>query len=86
MNVLKQLRQKSYYKCKECNFIGYGINGQVGYHLWDFDTHTKVKGSNVVFNESMVHKKPIMEEKVRKVVLKDFITYTLCSCEVGNFH
>ena len=55
--------------------------------LVDFGTHTKVKSNNVVFNESMVHKKPIMEVNVRKVVsLKDVITYTLCSREVGNFH
>ena len=56
VHVPKTLRKKLDYKCRKCIFLGYGIDGQFGYRLWDPDTRTVVRSSDVVFYENKMHK------------------------------
>ena len=71
VHVPKQLRQKLDFKSRKCIFLGYGVDGQFGYRLWDPETRTIVRSSDVVFNEKIMHKQPIKEVEVRKVVFQD---------------
>ena len=73
VHVPKTLRKKLDYKCRKCIFLGYGIDGQFGYRLWDPDTRTVVRSSDVVFYENKMHKQSVKEVEVRKVVFKDIM-------------
>ena len=53
-------------------FLGYGIDGQFGYHLCDPDTRAVVRSSDV-FYENKMHKQSIKEVEVRKVMFKDIV-------------
>ena len=39
------------YKCRKCIFLGYGIDGQFGYLLWDLHICIVVRSRDVVFDE-----------------------------------
>jgi hypothetical protein len=56
VHVPKQLGQKLDFQRKKCIFLGYGIDGQFGYRLWDPETRTIVRSSVVVLNEKVMHK------------------------------
>ena len=71
VHIPKTLRKKLDYKCRKCIFLGYGIDGQFGYRLWDPDTRTVVRSSDVVFDENKMHKQSVKEVEVRKVAFKD---------------
>ena len=71
VHVPKQLRQKLDFKSRKCIFLGYGTDGQFGYRLWDPETRTIVRSSDVVFNEKVMHKQPNKEVEVRRVVFQD---------------
>lgn len=57
VHVPKELRAKLDPKSRKCIFIGYGMDGQFGYHLWDPQSQTIIcSSSDVVFNETKMHK------------------------------
>ena len=74
--VPKELRQKLDLKSQKCIFIGYGTEGEMGYRLWNPESHKVIKCSHVIFNESKMHKKPIKEIEFRKVTFEDIPTET----------
>ena len=39
VHIPKTLRKKLDDKCRKCIFLGYGIDGQFGYRLWDPNTY-----------------------------------------------
>ena len=65
VHVSKKLRKKLDYKCRKCIFLGYAIDGQFGYLLWNLDTRIVVKSRDLVFCESKMHKQSI-EVEVRR--------------------
>jgi hypothetical protein len=51
----------------KCIFLGYERDRSFGYRLWDPETHQVVRSSDVVFNESVMHKfvdRPIELQRV----------------------
>ena len=64
-HVPKELRQKLDPKSQKCIFIGYGTEGEMGYRLWNPESHKVIRSSHVIFNESKMHKKPIKEIEFR---------------------
>ena len=48
--------------------LGYGPDGEIGYRLWDPEHRQIVRSSNVVFNESAMHKSAERPIEVRRVV------------------
>ena len=75
-HVPKELRQKLDPKSQKCIFIGYGTEGEMGYRLWNPESHKVIRSSHVIFNESKMHKKPIKEIEFRKVTFEDTPTET----------
>ena len=43
-------------RSRKCIFLGYGPDGEIGYRLWDPEHRQIVRSSDVVFNESAMHK------------------------------
>jgi hypothetical protein len=62
------LRQKLDFKSTNCISLGYGIDGQFSYRLWDLETRTIVKINDIISNEKIMHKQPNKEVEVRRVV------------------
>lgn len=58
-HVLKELCAKLDFKSRKCIFIGYGSDGQFGYHLWDPKDIYVICSSDVVFNETKMHSQPV---------------------------
>jgi hypothetical protein len=54
--VPKDERRKLESRSQKCVFLGYGPDGSFGYRLWDPETHQVVRSSDVVINESVMHK------------------------------
>ena len=75
-HVPKELRQKLDPKSQKCIFIGYGTEGEMGYRLWNPESHKVIRSSHVIFNESKMHKKPIKEIEFKKVTFEDIPTKT----------
>ena len=75
-HVPKELMQKLAPKSQKCIFIGYGTEGEMGYRLWNPESHKVIRSSHVIFNESKMHKKPIKEIEFRKVTFEDIPTKT----------
>lgn len=62
-HVPKKLHAKLNPKSQKCIFIGYGLlDGQFGYHPWNPESWTIIHSSNVVFNETKVHKQPMIQK------------------------
>ena len=51
--------------------FGYGLGGQFGYHLWELESRSILRSSDVVFNETKMHKQPFKEVEYRKVTFSD---------------
>ena len=43
-------------RSRKCVFLGYGPDDEIGYRLWDPEHKQIVRSSDVVFNESAMHK------------------------------
>ena len=41
---------------QKMRFLGYGPDGEIGYRLWDPEQRKIVRSSDVVFNDSAMHK------------------------------
>jgi hypothetical protein len=51
-----------------------GPDGSFGYRLWDPETHQVVRSSDVVFNESVMHKSADRPIELRRVTFSDVTT------------
>jgi hypothetical protein len=69
--VPKDDRRKLESRSWKCIFLGYGPNGSFGYRLWDPETHQVVRSSDVVFNESAMHKSTERPIEARRVTFSD---------------
>ena len=57
VHVPRELHAKLDPKSHKFIFIGYGLDGQFGYHLWDLESRSILhSSSDVVFNETKMHK------------------------------
>ena len=54
--IPKDDRRKLEPRSRKCVFLGYGLEGEIGYRLWDPEHRQIVRSSDVVFNESAMHK------------------------------
>ena len=70
-HVSKEFRAKLDLKLRKCIFIGYGLDCQFGYRLWDPESRSIIRCSDVVFNETKMHKQPMKEVKFQKVTFFD---------------
>ena len=70
-HVPKELCAKLDPKSCKCIFIGYGMDGQFGYCLRDPESQTMIHSSDVVFNDTKMHKHPEKEVAYRKVTFND---------------
>ena len=70
-HIPKELRSKLEPKSRKCIFIGYGQEGEFGYHLYDPQSKAIIRSSDVVFNEARMHKQPVKEVEYRKVTFSD---------------
>ena len=75
-HVPKELRKKLDPKSHKCVFIGYGIDGEMGYCLWHPESHRVIRSSHVIFNEAKMHRKPIKEIEYRRVTFEDVASET----------
>jgi transposase InsO family protein len=72
--VPRDERRKLKSRSRKCVFLGYGPNGSFGYRLWDPETHQVVRSSDVVFNESAMHKAADCWIGLRRVTFADVPT------------
>jgi hypothetical protein len=72
--VPREERRKLESRSWKCIFLGYGPDGSFDYRLWDPETHQVVLSSDVVFNESAMHKvaDPLIE--LRRATFADVPT------------
>lgn len=70
-HVSKELHAKLDPKSQKCIFVGYGLDGQFGYCLWDPESRSILRNNDVVFNEIKMHKQRIEEGEFRKVTFSD---------------
>jgi hypothetical protein len=61
-------------RSRKCIFLRYGPHGSFGYRLWDPETHQVVRSSDVVFNESAMHKSTKRPIEVQRVTFLDITT------------
>ena len=52
-------------------FFGYGSKGEFGYRLWDLEIREIVRSSDVIFNESEMHKPAERPIEVKRVIFSD---------------
>jgi hypothetical protein len=72
--VPRDERRKLESRSRKCIFLRYGPDGSFGYRLWDPETHQVVRSSDVVFNESAMHKATDRPIKLRRVTFSDVST------------
>ena len=73
-HVPKELRSKLNPKSHKCIFVGYGAEGEMGYRLWHPESNKVILSSDVIFNESQMHKQPTKEVEYRQVTFEDVET------------
>ena len=66
-HVLKDLHAKLDPKARRCIFIGYGLDGLFGYCLWDLESQLVIDSTDVVFDETKMHRKLVKEIEFQKV-------------------
>ena len=80
-HVPKELRHKLDPKSHKCIFVGYGAgygaDGEMGYRLWHPKSCNIIRSSDVIFNESKMHKHPLREIEYRRVTFEDVTSETL---------
>ena len=85
MHAPKELRKKLESKSHKCIFLGYGKSDKKGYHLWDPEAHKLVRSNIVIFNEKVMHKKPLKAIEYRMVTFEDVQTAKIVqNPQVGN--
>ena len=52
-------------------FVGYGPDGEIGYRLWDPEHRQIIRSSDVMFNESPMHKMAERPIEVRRVIFSE---------------
>ena len=67
----KELRSKLNPKSHKCIFVGYGAEGEMRYYP---ESNKVIRSSNVIFNESQMHKQPTKEVEYRRVTFEDVET------------
>ena len=67
VHVPRELRANLDPKSRKCIFVGYGLDGQFGYRLWDPESRSILCSNDVVFNETKMHRKPVKEVEYHKV-------------------
>jgi hypothetical protein len=72
--VPKDERRKLNSWPQKCIFLCYGPDGSFSYHLWDPEIHQVVRSSDVVFNESAMHKAADRPIELRRVTFLDVPT------------
>ena len=70
-HVPKEICAKLDPKSQKCIFIGYRLDSQFGYRLWDPESQTVIHSSDVVFNETKIHKHPEKEVEFHRVTFSD---------------
>jgi transposase InsO family protein len=71
--VPRDERHKLESRSRKCIFLGYGPDGSFSYRLWDPETHQVVRSSNMVFNESAMHKSTDRPIEVWRVTFSDVV-------------
>ena len=61
-------RRKLEPRSRKCIFLGYGPHGEIKYRLWDPEHRQIIRSSDVVFNESSIHKTARRPIEVRRVI------------------
>ena len=62
-HVPKEPRHKLDPKSHKCIFIGYGVDEEIGYHPWHPKFCKVMRSTQVICNESKMHKQSIQEVK-----------------------
>ncbi|MCO5607497.1 hypothetical protein L7F22_061693 [Adiantum nelumboides] len=68
--VSKEQRNKLDPKSRKCIFVGYGDSGEMGYRLWNLESH-KLVCSNDVFSESTMYKPLVKTIEIRRVIFEE---------------
>jgi hypothetical protein len=58
-------------RSRKCVFLGYGLDGCFGYRSWDPEAHQVVRSSDMVFNESAMHKSTECLIEVQRITFSD---------------
>ena len=69
--ITKDDRGKLGPRSMKCIFLGYGLDGEFGYQLWDPDHKQIIRSSDVVFNELAMHKTAESPIEFRRVTFLD---------------
>ena len=72
--IPKDDRQKLEPRSRKYVFLGYGPDGEIGYRLWDPKHRQIGQSSDVVFNESTMHKTAERPIEVRRVIFSELPT------------
>ena len=72
--IPKDDRRKLEPRSRKCFFLEYGPDGEIGYQLWDPEHRQIVRSSDVVFNESAMHKTAERPIEVRRVIVSEVPT------------
>ena len=72
--IPKEDRRKLEPRSRKCVFLGYALDGEIGYRLWDPEHRQIIRSSNVVFNESTMHKRAKRPIEVQRVIISDMLT------------
>ena len=72
--IPKDDRRKLEPRSRKCIFLGYELDSEIEYQLWDPEHRQIVRSSDVVFNESAMHKTAKRPVEVRRVIFSEVPT------------